>query len=248
MIRCILCFVSLCLAIILYSSCGRSSQQSQQMTVSVDENLQAINVNLQKIENEVFIAINQGDKQKALKLMGELVHPSDLPWPGKEKTKMVLGIIEISDGNYTYSGWWEKRRNELRDMIMEMEDKGPGSLENDSITYGLDGNPGGNSSDLNDQYLGLYICRNDDGTSQFYKFIKNPSTGQLNIIYQDNSNGDVIIKNYLLQSFNELTGESNLKSVNDSTVSIKLYFIKDAESSNGFILSDNQSHSFSLVN
>ncbi|MFW5879697.1 MAG: hypothetical protein ACOCUV_02625 [bacterium] len=71
---------------------------------------------LEIIENQIYRAISNNDKEEAFNLLDKLVHPSDLQWNDKVKS-YKLGIpFEY----YSFNEYWAFRRNELREEISQM--------------------------------------------------------------------------------------------------------------------------------
>jgi len=100
---------------------------------------------------------------------------------------------------------------------------------------------------INTMYLGLYIFQSSDGSTQFYKFIKDPEKKVVNILYQDNLSGEIKIENYKLENFNDSSGEAVLQNKKDTKDTKKIFFRKDPESDNGFKLMDSKGVVYTFV-
>ncbi len=218
-----------------------------------DNKTSDINMELIRLENEVYIQISKGDKDKALELVGYLVHPSTDEWKSKEKVEKLVGF-DMSFEYYTYSEWWSKQREELRKEIMNMNIKStkvnrihekakteitPSSAtskapDNDTKLY------------LKDNILGMYVKQHINGGTMFFKFSK-ASANRLNVLYQDNMGGNIRIENYSMKSFDEKSGTLTLKSKKNEREIIKVYFKRDPESENGFMLLDNKGLIYNFV-
>jgi len=168
-----------------------------------------INVELQELELDIYEKIAKNQKDEALELLKRLIHPSDKDW--KEKQKQTSWESFTSGGNqyYTYNEWWSERRNELRDLIL-----GTGDRNNNQNTKSSQESPPTQKEPDNEkskklllnEYVGTYSIHNNNGEIKFYKII-NTTEGYSKILYQDNVGGNVNIKSFLLDSFEESTGK-----------------------------------------
>ncbi len=70
---------------------------------------------LEQIEDKVKLAIQSGDKEKALDLANQLVHPSH--------DKMETQKFDAFNGYPQYDAYWSKKREEYKTQIMGMPDR-----------------------------------------------------------------------------------------------------------------------------
>ena len=216
----------------------------------------AINSKLVKIENDIYIAMSAGDTKKALVMVGQLNHPSDVKWSSKSnlfKWKF-----------YTYNEWWNERRESLRKEILDMAalNKSKKSSQENKVNNqqttssdqpntdsgALQGTEMKGTLSFSDRYYGLYTFQSANGdTQQLYKFSKNSSNNDVNIIYQDNIGGNAKIETYIVKSFREDTGELLLESKKDNKEIVAIFFKSDSKSANGFKLVDAQGNSYDFV-
>lgn len=75
-----------------------------------------INLKLESIEDQVKLAIQDGNKEKALELTNQLVHPLHEKWEEQSK-------FDSWNGYPFYDEWWSKKRQEYKDQIMAMGSK-----------------------------------------------------------------------------------------------------------------------------
>ena len=210
-----------------------------------------INGKLVKIENDIYIAINEGNKKKALDLVGQLNHPSSEVWDSKSDFFK----------SYTYNEWWNVRRESIRKEIFDMKevtkDKKLAQEQTEVNQHPISSEQSPSNSPgtqeavnltnvtLNERYLGLYAHESADG-NQIFKFSKNNSTNELNIIHQDNISGQVKIENYIFKSFNEEKGQLDLEN-KKSQENITIFFKSEPQSTNGFKLLDNHGNFYEFV-
>ncbi len=229
---------------IFYSSCTTSEDPSVK------------NVELQSLEIDIYTKIEQGDKSGALDLLKNLTHPSVKEW--KEKRKMDDWEHFLNGGNqyYTYNEWWSVRRDSLRNEIGKINNNGKNSSSNkESTSLELYSSSEANmnnekqierAAEVPIRYLGLYVFQYENGSTQFYKIFK-AENDLYSAIYQDNISGNVRIENYIVQTFDEITGEIKLQSKKDKRSITELKFLIDSESNNGFKLIDIQGLTYSYV-
>ena len=236
---------------------GKSIENMFEIPLTSDE---SINLKCEKIENEVYIAISEGNKAKALKLVGELNHPSGFPSDHEIKNSGKLGL---SNDRYTYNEYWNKRKEELRLEINKMgENKSPPNTktsqsDSNSKSEIVSTHPDAELRQetnnleskiiLNNKYLGLYIFQSENGSTQFYKFIQNTSDNTTKVLYQDNINGNINIENFSINSFNEANLSLTVESKKNKAKIIKLLFKRDVASDNGYKLIDNDGIVYSFV-
>lgn len=72
-----------------------------------------INRKLELIENQLLLAMEAGDRSKALDLVGQLVHPLHAEWEDKSKWDTWSGFPYYDD-------WWTKKREDYKDRIMAL--------------------------------------------------------------------------------------------------------------------------------
>lgn len=75
-----------------------------------------INSKLELIEDQIKMAIQEGDRDKALELANQLVHPLHEQWKDQSK-------FDTWEGYPYYDEWWSKRRQEYKDQIMTIGGK-----------------------------------------------------------------------------------------------------------------------------
>lgn len=75
-----------------------------------------INLKLEGIEDQIKLAIQEGNKEKALELTNQLVHPLHEKWEEQSK-------FDAWNGYPFYDEWWSKKRQEYKDQIMAMGSK-----------------------------------------------------------------------------------------------------------------------------
>ena len=215
----------------------------------------AINSKLVKIENDIYIAMSAGDTKKALVMVGQLNHPSDVKWSSKSnlfKWKF-----------YTYNEWWNERRESLRKEILDMAalNKSKKSSQENKVKdqqTSLDqpntdsmaplGTEMNGASSFSERYYGLYTFQSANGdTQQLFKFSKNSISNDVNIIYQDNIGGNAKIETYIVKSFREDTGELLLESKKENKEIVTIFLKSDSKSANGFKLVDFQGNSYDFV-
>lgn len=73
----------------------------------------AISLKLETIEGQLKLAISDGDRDKALTLVDQLVHPSHEKWEADGKFDALYGYP-------FYDEWWAKKREEYKEQIMAM--------------------------------------------------------------------------------------------------------------------------------
>lgn len=78
---------------------------------TVAKDASEINLKLEGIEDQIKLAIQDGNRDKALELTNQLVHPMHEKWEEK------FGFVS---GDVYYDDWWSKRRQEYKDQIMAM--------------------------------------------------------------------------------------------------------------------------------
>jgi len=164
------------LAALLISSCSGSQEKS-----ASKEDPQKINLKLEIIEDQVRLAIQNGDQAKALELANQLVHPLHEKWEGKA-TKEIFGL---SVDDYYYDDYWTEKRNKYKDQIMAMSDKVEsttnGALnEATNIQSGQDAERIAKSMDFTGEWKGefgdnqiiLAIVKIDNGQVSGYNIIQ----------------------------------------------------------------------------
>lgn len=196
-----------------------------------------INVELQKLELEIYEKINKNQKDDALNLLKELIHPSDKEW--KEKPKMSSWESFTSGGNkyYTYNEWWTERRNELRDLILDNKNSKTNNEVKKNQPSPTEQNSGIRDSEtitksikiVDEKFLGTYSFRNNNGEIKFYKIL-NTSDRLSKVLYQDNTGGNVTIKSFLVESFDQ--NSKVLLVVNEKNTSEKARLRLDRSTSN----------------
>lgn len=72
-----------------------------------------INLKLEGIEDQIKLAIQEGNKEKALELTNQLVHPLHEKWEEQSK-------FDSWNGYPYYDEWWSKKRQEYKEQIMAM--------------------------------------------------------------------------------------------------------------------------------
>jgi hypothetical protein len=72
-----------------------------------------INLKLESIEDQIKLAIQDGNREKALELTNQLVHPLHEKWEEQSK-------FDTWKGYPFYDDWWSKKRQEYKDQIMAM--------------------------------------------------------------------------------------------------------------------------------
>jgi hypothetical protein len=216
------------------------------------------NLELQKLEIDIQRKISEGDKNGALYLLKELVHPSPEQWIEKQKQTDMDQFINGGNQYYTYNEWWSKRREEFQKQILAMETRSDratidtGILSTDSLSTITEDTSQTEEAvvaepvQLSANYLGLYVMQFANGSTKFYKFFKDAS-GNTGVVYQDNVAGNVRVENYVLRSFNENSMEVVLESKKNSGSFVNVRFVADQESENGFKLLDSDGSSYSVV-
>lgn len=217
------------------------------------------NVELQKLEIDIQRKISDGDKNGALDLLKELVHPSSEQWIEKQKQTDMDHFMNGGNQYYTYNEWWSERREQLQKEISLMDNstfkkdsssssRDELSDENTILNSGSIGNEtvASESKDLPANLIGLYVMQFANGSTKFYKFFKD-AKGITGVVYQDNVSGNVRVENYMLQSFNESTNEVILESKKNPGSLSKVRFMQEQESENGFKLMDSEGATYSLV-
>ena len=220
-----------------------------------DDDPASINVELQKLELEIYQKIDEGDKSGALKLLKELNHPSNEPWT--EKQKMTEWDHAIDGGNlyYTYNEWWTIRRDSIRNIVLgiasESKSNSKRSRKNkqeevEETQEPEISEPEVSSISISSNLYGLYIYQLDNGSTKFYKILKN-NKGGTGVVYQDNITGNVKIENYDIISFNENSMEITLQSKKNANEQISLSFERDSESENGYKLTDREGTTYNYI-
>jgi hypothetical protein len=216
------------------------------------------NVELQKLEIDIQRKISEGDKNGALDLLKELVHPSSEQWTEKQKQTGMNHFLNGGNQYYTYNEWWSQRREELQKQILSMETTyvkiniDTLSTSTDSLSTIIEDTSQYEEEEVTEpvqlpaNYLGLYVIQFANGSTKFYKFFKDAS-GVPGVVYQDNVSGNVRVENYVLRSFNESTKEVGLESKKNSGSFVNVRFVTDQESVNGFKLLDSDGATYSLV-
>jgi hypothetical protein len=69
-----------------------------------------INMKLEQLETQIQLSIKNGEDEKALELINQLVHPSDEIWEGKGE-----GLFE----QVHYDEYWEKKREKYKNQILK---------------------------------------------------------------------------------------------------------------------------------
>jgi len=212
------------------------------------ESPEKINIKLQKIENDLYILINNGDQKKALELVGSLTHASTDDWEQREKIDTIFGV-GMFGGYYSYNEWWNERREKLRTEIMNMNnfDKHERKEEAAPKTPSTSNIHVNRNVKLDSRYHGLYVFQSESGNTHFFKFINDQANDGINILYQDNLSGEVKIENYKLKKFNDSSGEAVLQNKKDTKDTKKVFFRKDPESDNGFKLMDSKGVVYTFV-
>jgi hypothetical protein len=95
--------------ILILSACGNSGNSDQ--TAAAEQ----LNLKLEQIEDQVRLAIQQGDQAKALELVNQLVHTAHIKWQLKSK-RNSYGISR----KYYYDEYWLETRNYYKDQIIAM--------------------------------------------------------------------------------------------------------------------------------
>jgi hypothetical protein len=205
----------------------------------------ALVVKYETIRNQ----IETGDFDNARLNIKDLVHPSG------ETSSYHKNWIE----QYNYNEYWTLKRTELRTLLSEKEknimgekltkNEVPLKTQNEAVNLKSTSKELQNktASLLDSKYLGLYVLQSENNNTQFFKFTNKQTSGELNIIYQDNIGGNVRIENYTLKSFNEGSGEVILESKKNSNNITKVFFKRDPESSNGYKLVDSDGNSYPFV-
>lgn len=99
----------LLITIILLTACGSSQNPEQK------NDPEQINLKLEQIEDQVRLAIQQGDQAKALELANQLVHPSHVKWKTKPRKEIFGFRIK-----FYYDEYWLEKRNIYKDQIIAM--------------------------------------------------------------------------------------------------------------------------------
>lgn len=76
-----------------------------------------LNLKLEKIEDQIKLAITDGNRDKALELVDQLVHPLHEKWEADDK-------FDAWNGYPYYDEWWSKKRQEYKEQVMSMVSKG----------------------------------------------------------------------------------------------------------------------------
>lgn len=71
-----------------------------------------INLKLEKIEDQIKLAIQDGNKEKALELTNQLVHPLHEKWESKDK-------FDTLNGYPFYDEYWTKKREMYKEEILK---------------------------------------------------------------------------------------------------------------------------------
>lgn len=87
-----------------------------------------INKKLEAIEIRLELAISSGDREKALDLVGQLVHPLHEEWEDQSKWDAWKGFPYYDD-------WWTKKRESYKEKILAM----PRSAASASVSTVFDG-------------------------------------------------------------------------------------------------------------
>jgi hypothetical protein len=216
-----------------------------------DSDPQAKHAELQKLEIDIQRKIASGDKDAALDLLKDLVHPSSESYECTENIRKKWNC-------YSYDEWWTERREYLQEQILGVsgsiqtntndvayQDTTAKGIESDSLSS-TESMISGETVNLPDNYTGLYVFQFSNGNTKFFKIFKN-SQGETGVVYQDNVSGNVRVENYAIHAFNEDARELRLESKKSLGSYLDLRFGTDKDSDNGFNLKDSEGTIYSLV-
>ena len=135
-----------------------SSISKEKELVVNEQKAAEIHLQLESLEDQIKLAVQSGDKGKALELANQLVHPMHIQWKTENK-----GFFK--DYPY-YDDWWEKKRLEYKDQILSMNN--PVSKDNNKTVKDdvLNNNQSPNSSSNWIVILGSFNTQSDAINSQ----------------------------------------------------------------------------------
>lgn len=217
------------------------------------------NLELEKLEIEIYEKIEIGDKNGAFELLKDLAHSST------EKSTNIKEESIFGDKYYTYNEYWAEKRAELKKLISEMKHTPikksmESNLENNLTEEENETNDNEEISnninetttneikvDIPSELIGLYVLQYDDGSTKFYKIFKD-SKGEYNVVYQDNVAGNVKVENFNITNYNDLKKEIKLNSKKNPNFSISLRFLLDKNNPNDYKVIDNIGDVYTEVN
>ena len=210
------------------------------------ESADKINVSLQKLDNQIYIAIEKNNKIKALELLNDLIHPSSEVWKNaptkKDTSESAVENILGSLNSVTYNTWWSIRREELRSKIfaIKFKPKKESNSNNNDNNYEILRSSENKieKAKMIKKYLGTYVGTTNDQVNKIFKIVIDPTTKELQITYQDNKNGDVNISSYYLLKINKNLNKLILSDISTINFTINLSIKNNDESENGFVLED----------
>jgi hypothetical protein len=214
------------LLLIAFASCNSSESNK-----SDDESK---HTDLQVIENKVIQFISEGKSKDALDLLNDMVHPSS------------KSSYDYTSRFVSFSQYWQEKREELREKILSGKYSDEANMmessENDSTLI----NEVFDINSFPPDLIGLYVSSNDDGVTKLFKLVKS-SDSDINIVFQDNAGGKVVVENYSIQSFEQERNILELINKKDASLLMSITFIRDKESENGFCILDGNGEKFSFV-
>lgn len=204
---------------------------------------------LLEIENDFIRQVGYyGDFEEAYMILTK-IRWQYIPYTEEEKT-----IVE------EYKKIWEEKRLELSNKleILKLEKQGAKANISSSLSseqsLGEDGlNPASSVDTLgakdvfNNRLLGLYVLQFENGNSKYFKFSKKAEDNSINIIYQDNTSGNVKIDVFSIRHYDESTNDVVLQNIKNTSEAVKVSFKSDPESTNSFKLIDSEGLTYSFV-
>lgn len=158
-----------------------------------------INLRLEGLEDQIKLAIKEGNQDKALELTNQLVHPLHEKWEDQSK-------YDTWNGYPFYDEWWSKKRQEYKDIILSMKDVKNTSKEaeaNKSIEENVD-----NENTTIDSEI--QINSDIEKSNVVYYKIQDPD-GYSNL--RSTPNGDVIRKVFDTEVFELIGSKGRFKKV-----------------------------------